>query len=131
MLTIIRGIPGSGKTTLALQMNTDQSKVHVEADMFFMEDGVYVYDANRIKKAHQWCFEQTEKALQEGKNVIVSNTFVKRWEVDPYLELAKKHNAPSEILVCEGNYKSIHNVPEEVIQRMKNSWENFDKESDV
>ena len=50
-LIIIRGIPGSGKTTMA---KSYQGYSHYEADMFFMKDGVYNFDRAKIKNAHNW-----------------------------------------------------------------------------
>lgn len=123
MLTIIRGLPGSGKSTLAKSLNKAWSKVHVEADKYFMIDGAYVYDASKIKEAHAWCRDTVEEALKNGDDVIVSNTFVKKWEIDPYVDLAKTYKHDYEIIVCTGKYESIHGVPQEVIERMRSNWE--------
>lgn len=46
-LTLIRGLPGSGKTTLAKQLGV----LHVEADMYFMRDGRYQFEDG---KAPSW-----------------------------------------------------------------------------
>ncbi|BBI63405.1 hypothetical protein HSBAA_47110 [Vreelandella sulfidaeris] len=48
-LFIIRGIPGSGKSTTALRMlNENIVDIHVETDMYFTdEDGNYHYDYKR------------------------------------------------------------------------------------
>jgi ABC-type bacteriocin/lantibiotic exporter with double-glycine peptidase domain len=52
-LFLIRGICGSGKSTLAESLGG----THLEADMYFMEDGGYQFDVTRLKDAHQWCRE--------------------------------------------------------------------------
>ena len=51
VLFIVRGLPGSGKTTLAKSLGS----VHFEADMYFMEGNEYKFDITKIKKAHEWC----------------------------------------------------------------------------
>ena len=46
MLYIVRGVPGSGKTTYSKQLGI----FHVEADMFHMKDGEYRWDPKRVKR---------------------------------------------------------------------------------
>jgi len=82
-LVLIRGLPGSGKSTMALVL-AQVGYVHYEADMYFMQDGQYQYDSRQVRQAHQWCREQTLRALQAGKRVVVSNTFTRLQEMEPY-----------------------------------------------
>lgn len=119
-LTIIRGLPGSGKSTLAKQMMTSNHK-HFEADMYFVDScQKYLFDHTKIKDAHNWCQNSVRGALSNGFDVIVSNTFVKKWEMGPYLNMTKDVN----IITTTGNYENVHGVPHEVIERMRNNWEN-------
>ncbi len=53
-LVLIRGLPGSGKSTMAKDLAT-QGYLHFEADMYFELDGHYRYDASCIREAHSWC----------------------------------------------------------------------------
>ena len=115
-LILIRGIPGSGKSTLAKTIPHDS---HFEADMFFMINGEYVFDNTKIKEAHEWCQEQTRNALNRNEIVIVSNTFVKKWEMESYLKMCPD----AKIIIANGKYKNIHNVPDAVIERMVNNFE--------
>lgn len=125
-LVIIRGLPGSGKSTLA---RTFEDFAHFEADMFFEnQDGVYNFDPSRIKDAHQWCRSQVKNHLERGHNVVVSNTFTTRWEMDYYLELAEEIGTKPEIIRCKGEFSSLHGVPDHAIQRMTERWENIEGE---
>jgi predicted kinase len=119
-LILIRGIPGSGKTTLAKQMDAEL----VEADMFFIDkNGEYKFAPERLRDAHLWCQLETKRLLYAGKSVVVANTFIKRWEMKFYVKLAAKVGVPVEIIEAKGNYASIHDVPEDKIRSMKEQFE--------
>lgn len=122
-LTLIRGLPGSGKSTWAKALS-NFAGVHIEADMFFEnEEGEYHFDPKKIGEAHKWCQEMTEEYMDCGLDVYVSNTFTQKWEMEPYLKLAIQYGYDMDILVARGEYNSIHNVPQDVIDRMKSRWE--------
>ncbi len=119
-LTLIRGLPGSGKSTLAKSIDA----VHLEADMYFVNsDGVYEYQADKISDAHQWCQKQTEYWLKQGKNVVVSNTFIKQWEMTAYKKLARKYRSKLNVIVCRGQYGNVHDVDSETVERMRSDWQ--------
>ncbi|KJY83388.1 ATPase AAA [Vibrio galatheae] len=121
-LTLIRGLPGSGKSTLAQTIPAQ----HYEADMYFInESGEYVYQANKIAQAHQWCKTKTEQALAQGHSVVVANTFVQRWEMVPYLKLAKRYSAQFEVIECHDNYGNVHGVEAKTINSMKKRWQEW------
>lgn len=121
-LVIIRGLPGSGKSTMA-QEYVKMGFKHYEADMYFERDGQYTFNPNRLRHAHQWCRNAVEKALEQGYNVVVSNTFTQRWEFEPYVEVANDLGAQVDILTATGNYNNVHGVPPEKIEVMKQRWE--------
>jgi hypothetical protein len=124
-LYIIRGLPGSGKSTMAREIISKNPETkHFEADMFFHDkSGKYVFDPSKLKQAHQWCQLKTADALANGYDTIVSNTFTQKWEVQSYLDMAKQYGAEVEIITAKGNYKNIHGVPDDAIERMKARWE--------
>ena len=121
-LTLIRGIPGSGKTTLAKKLLL-KTGVHFEADMFFEHDGKYNFVQENLGQAHAWCKSQCDDSLHYGMDVIVSNTFTTLKELRPYFEIASKYKIVPHVILCQGNYNNIHNVPIEVLEKMKNRFE--------
>ncbi|MCU8490213.1 ATP-binding protein [Vibrio vulnificus] len=124
-LTLIRGLPGSGKSTLAQQLAKQTHAVHLEADMYFVDQqGRYQFDPTRLEQAHRWCLNKVCQYLKQGRAVIVSNTFVQHWEMKPYLRFAERHGLSVEILVCTGEYGSIHAVPAQTIEKMRQRWQN-------
>lgn len=128
-LTLIRGLPGSGKSTLARCMyvyhpigSYDQQSVYYEADQYFMVNGEYQFDVNKLHLAHTWCYAATSASLKYGRNVTVSNTFTTIKELKPYFELAKQFNIVPNVILCQGNFGSIHSLPEETLIKMKNRF---------
>ena len=120
-LILLRGLPGSGKSTLA-KMICNQ---HVEADMFFMQDGEYKFDATKLKQAHAWCQDKTEAWMRNGYSVVVSNTFTTEWEIDAYYGLALKYGYRVHSLVVENRHGGVnsHGVPADKLEQMKNRFE--------
>lgn len=123
VLYIVRGLPGSGKSTIAKKL-VHESK-HFEADMFFMENGVYNFNPAFIKNAHEWCFNSIESMMKTKCDCCVSNTFTQIWEFRLYIDLAIEHNYDYQVIECHGNWKNVHDVPQEVIDKMKERWENY------
>ena len=127
-LYLIRGLPGVGKTTLAERLQVQ----HVEADMFFIKNGVYQFDASLIKDAHEWCQTAARQKLYDG-DVAVSNTFTRRWELAPYYEMVngpyRERPRVMEItvtsLLSDGELalRTRHGVPRETITAMRERWE--------
>jgi hypothetical protein len=80
-----------------------------------------------LREAHQWCQDQTEQAMLFGwRDIVVSNTFTQRWEMDPYLQLAAQHGYTVQIIECKGKFENMHGVPAETIEKMRQRWENID-----
>ena len=124
-LILVRGLPGSGKSTYAQEIRYDNIW-SIEADMFFMVEGNYKFDMSKLKYAHAWCQGITSNFLNQGESVVVSNTFTTMRELKPYLDMAKDFNVTVEVVECRGDYGSIHGVPEETLMKMKIRWEEYD-----
>lgn len=122
-LILIRGLPGSGKSTMARALH----KVGFgwfEADMFFVDvNGEYHYDREKVKDAHEWCQREAFKTLSDGKSVVVSNTFTRLFEMEPYFDMAKTFSIEPRIVEATGNWPNVHGVPAEVVEKMRQRWE--------
>ena len=129
-LILLRGLPGSGKTTLAntilLIKCTTESNV-LSADDFFINDrGDYEFDVNKIKEAHNYCqFRCSEKMRQKAERIIVANTFTQEWEMEQYFKMAETYNYRVHTVIVENRHGSenVHNVPENKLQQMKERFQ--------
>lgn len=121
-LTLIRGLPGSGKSTIAKRMQTSNT-VHLEADMYFMLDSEYKFDPSKLSDAHNWCQKMTSQALREGSDVIVSNTFTTAWELKFYFDLAKQFGLVPTVIVAQNQFANVHGVPAEALKRMRDRFQ--------
>lgn len=121
-LILIRGLPGSGKTTLARRMR-NRITDHFETDMFFEKDGKYDADLTKLPEAHGWCLRKACESLCRGRSVIVSNTFSQLWEMEGYIDAAKRYGADLRVIRSTGEFKSVHNIPDEQMDNYVNKFE--------
>jgi len=127
-LVLVRGLPGSGKSSLAASL----SDHNVAADDYFMEDGVYNFDPTKLRDAHAWCFEMMVADFTESgaKTVVVHNTFTQRWEFQDYIEFARRENIRLTVVSLFDNGLSdeelfdrcTHDVPFKTIVAMRGRY---------
>lgn len=120
-LILLRGLPGSGKSTVAEYISFLNKAVICEADRFFIKDGVYQFDRNKLGLAHKWCQSECKNAMTNSQNVIVSNTSTTESEIKPYIQMAEEYGYTVISLVVENRHGGInqHGVPEESLVKMK------------
>lgn len=131
-LILVRGLPGSGKTTLAIALADQFANdgylnrwpvVCAADDYFYDETEEYRFDPRFLKAAHSECQRVADRGMQRGMMVIVHNTFTQRWEMKPYLDLAEQYGYQVQEIVCKGDFGSVHDVPAEKIEQMRARWE--------
>ena len=125
-VTILRGVPGCGKSSFAEYISDEKTEI-ICADDYFMVDGEYKYDKNHIKDAHSWCHSRFLECLKiEVQNIIIANTSTSEWEFKNYKELAEKNDYRVFVVIVENrhNGKNTHGCPEESVKVMENRLRN-------
>jgi predicted kinase len=110
-------VSGSGKTTLAQKMAAEKNCRHLEADMWFNCEGEYRFDPRMLQTAHEWCFANAAVELKEGRDVIVSNTFTRLWEMRNYIDFALEQGCKVRIITCRSRYQNVHGLTEEQVNK--------------
>ena len=123
ILTLVRGLPGSGKTTFANFIWNEYAIC--EADKFFYNsEGHYLFDASKLREAHKWCIDEVETRMKDNElnpqyypEIVVSNTFTQEWEMEEYFKLAEKYGYLVFTIVVENRHGGVnkHGVPEKQI----------------
>ena len=133
VLYIVRGMPGSGKSTFA-KMLVGEDFLVCEADKYFIdkETGEYNFDFTKIKEAHKFCQDTVETYMKDSlvndqfyREIAVSNTFTQEWEMQAYYDLAKSWGYTVFSLIVENRHGGVneHGVPEEVLTKMRERFE--------
>ena len=103
LLIVMRGLPGSGKTTLAKQLIKDyeafgESAVRVNNDEITQDLFGVPYKAHEYRAIQQERFYQVEKGFETNEIVILDNTNLSRTAIEEAKTLARIHKAS--IIVC-------------------------------
>ena len=134
VLVLLRGLPGSGKTTLAKSMFPEY--VLCAADDYFDELGRF--DPTHLGSAHQQCQRRVQALLAAQENVVVHNTFTQFWEMKPYLEMAQRMGFSVRVCHVESGLsdqqladRNVHSVPASTIEKMRERWQPYPSEEVV
>jgi len=129
-LILLRGLPGSGKTTLGKTILksflSDEPDVLSADDYFIDEKGNYNFDSTKLKEAHIDCqMRCSNKMKNEILRIVVANTFTQKWEMDIYFQMAERYNYMVHTVIVENRHggKNVHNVPDDKLEQMKNRFE--------
>jgi len=119
---IMRGIPGSGKTT-HIEQNYSDAVVCSSDHYFTDEDGNYNFDIEHIGVAHKQSKEKFYSALERKETpIIVDNTNTRWWEMEDYVYAAEEAGYDIVFIrlvtdVETAYNRNIHNTPRDIVEK--------------
>jgi predicted kinase len=123
----MRGIPGSGKSSLA-ELLAGQRKAIASADHYFDMKGKFAPEELGI--AHKFCQDQFMKFIATGEPlIVVDNTNIKRKDFEFYTTTAKDNGYAVVTVIAEEMDPKVcfarnkHAVPLATIERMASNFE--------
>lgn len=96
-LFVICGLPGSGKTTLAKQLEAEQSAVRFCPDDWIVYLGLDIWDQELRGRVEALMWAQAQRLLTLGANVVIEFGSWSRAERDDLREGARRLGAPVEL----------------------------------
>ena len=123
-LILLRGLPGSGKSSLAAILAENKYPIY-SVDDFFTNNGKYHFEFDKNHLAYKQCEENTKKAMQNKlPKIFVDNTFTLDWEIEVYFKLASEFGYRVHVVTVEKyhSYKNIHEVSDEQISKMAEKY---------
>lgn len=139
VMVLMRGAPGSGKSYLSRSLvdktlgNGDYRNHIFSTDSFFISNGTYRYQADRIEDAHRFNQNNVRTKAREGWSpIIVDNTNMTLWEMYAYVQIAADNGYYLEILEPATHWrynarslasKNTHGVSEQKIKAMLAKYE--------
>ena len=125
-LIILRGLPGSGKSSLAKVLSEDRWPVY-SIDSYFTDPvtGEYKFQFDKNHLAYKNCESQTEQAMANKiEKIFIDNAFTLEWEIEPYFKLASRYNYTVYVMTVENRHKgkNIHHINEAQIMKMAEKY---------
>lgn len=131
---IMRGLPGSGKSTKAKLLAGDKGKVF-SADDYHMKNGNYDWKPENVGKAHSWNQKQALDAFETDVPIIIidnTNTTLREMRAYlPHIEQAMLRGYQVSIEEPDTEWafnveecfnKGTHNVPKDTLEKMNNRY---------
>lgn len=144
-MVLVRGLPGSGKSTFAAEMyywwscrtiahltsSREMSPIDgvevLESDDFFVGPGSmkYLFDEELLPLAHNWNLARAAMACRDYPHsvCVVANTFTRNDEMSRYVDIARKYGRDVVVVEIRAKHQNVHGVPDDVVDAMAARWE--------
>lgn len=131
-VSIVRGVPGSGKTRFARDLKAQSCLDIISADDFFMKGERYCFDPRMLPQAHALCLSRFLAHLRNRKDIVIDNVHSQMWEYGNYRAIAVIMGYKTKVfeIPCPDldtlkmfHSRNIHSVPWHTMENIWNRWE--------
>jgi len=137
-LIVLRGLPGSGKTTLAKKLSQRSKHAQICTEDRYhwsgKEDGVgeYKFQPQLVFLAREWCTKEIREAIQQNVNLIILDNHNARISMyEDHIQFAVEHGyrfriiefVASASLIDKYRARSYKKFPREVYVKLLKLWE--------
>ena len=115
-LLLVAGLPGTGKSTLARGLAERADCTVIRSDLVRKDltgasesdrrptaFGQGIYTPEWAKRTYAECLRLAERALFEGRRVVVDATFREEWTRGAFLDAARRWAVPALLFLCEAD----------------------------
>ena len=127
---IVRGVPGSGKSTTAQYLAGKSGIVHAVDSYHCDENGNFLWNDDLSEERYQKNFEAFSKSCKMNYSVVVCDCInIEKKEFQKYIDVARKHGYITSTVVLdkpsaqEAHKRNKHSVSKEQIEDMFKRWE--------
>ncbi len=130
---IMRGLPGSGKSTKAIKICKNNNwPTIVSSDDYFIAGDNYYFDPMKLGSAHRWSQWKVRQLINAGRDVILDNTNLQWKEMKSYIVNALEAGYEVEIVEPDTEWawnidklieKGSHGVPRDTYESMMARYE--------
>ena len=128
-ITVLRGIPGSGKSTYAIGIRNAEvefglTPVIVSADLYFMSGLEYRFDISKLGDAHRWCLREFIQNINDKmSHIFVDNTNINLEDIAPYVAVGEALGYDVEVIQINADpvaaaLRNVHGVPLNSVRSM-------------
>ena len=100
-LHLICGLPGSGKTTLARQLEDERAGIRLSPDEWMLSLAFAIDDEEARTRVEQLQWTLAQQMLASGSSVILENGFWTREERSSYRSIARELGAETRLHVLD------------------------------
>ena len=131
---ILRGVPGSGKSTFTkmIREQNQGAAVHAVDDLHQDSDGNFVWNEPKEKAYYMLNLANFVRSCAGGIPVVVCDCInIRISDFEPYLEAAREFGYKAYVITPDipapivAEARNSHGVTEDQIKKMKNNWEHW------